>query len=148
KCTLCFDRQRDGLEPACAKPCPTQPNPLRPYLRFGGWKSETRRSVNSPLIRPTRYPHFALGAAIECESLHRVVEAVRHSGEYGPPVAGRSGRSPGIGDRATVGEQHGVDRAAALVDLAAWNLSQSGIACLLAVNSTSSADRLRCGRRI
>jgi formate dehydrogenase iron-sulfur subunit len=24
KCTLCFDRQRDDLEPACAKACPTQ----------------------------------------------------------------------------------------------------------------------------
>ena len=23
KCTLCFDRQRDGLVPACAKACPT-----------------------------------------------------------------------------------------------------------------------------
>jgi formate dehydrogenase iron-sulfur subunit len=24
KCTLCFDRQRDGLTPACAKACPTE----------------------------------------------------------------------------------------------------------------------------
>ena len=24
KCTLCYDRQRDGLVPACAKACPTQ----------------------------------------------------------------------------------------------------------------------------
>jgi formate dehydrogenase iron-sulfur subunit len=24
KCTLCYDRQRDGLEPACAKTCPTK----------------------------------------------------------------------------------------------------------------------------
>src|SRR5205823_1382946 len=23
KCTLCYDRQRDGLEPACGKACPT-----------------------------------------------------------------------------------------------------------------------------
>ncbi|MBV9946141.1 MAG: 4Fe-4S dicluster domain-containing protein, partial [Myxococcales bacterium] len=23
KCTLCYDRQREGLEPACAKACPT-----------------------------------------------------------------------------------------------------------------------------
>src|SRR5262249_3723162 len=29
KCTLCFDRQRDGLVPACAKACPTQ------SLQFG-----------------------------------------------------------------------------------------------------------------
>jgi formate dehydrogenase iron-sulfur subunit len=24
KCTLCYDRQRDGLVPACAKACPTE----------------------------------------------------------------------------------------------------------------------------
>jgi formate dehydrogenase iron-sulfur subunit len=24
KCTLCYDRQKDGLVPACAKACPTQ----------------------------------------------------------------------------------------------------------------------------
>ena len=24
KCTLCYDRQKDGMEPACAKACPTQ----------------------------------------------------------------------------------------------------------------------------
>jgi len=29
KCTLCYDRQRDGLEPACAKACPTD------SIRFG-----------------------------------------------------------------------------------------------------------------
>jgi formate dehydrogenase iron-sulfur subunit len=23
KCTLCYDRQKDGMEPACAKACPT-----------------------------------------------------------------------------------------------------------------------------
>jgi formate dehydrogenase iron-sulfur subunit len=23
KCTLCYDRQKDGIEPACAKACPT-----------------------------------------------------------------------------------------------------------------------------
>lgn len=29
KCTLCYDRQRDGLKPACAKACPTE------SIRFG-----------------------------------------------------------------------------------------------------------------
>ena len=36
KCTLCYDRQRDGLEPACAKACPTE------SIRFGP-VSELRR---------------------------------------------------------------------------------------------------------
>ena len=30
KCTLCYDRQRDGLVPACAKACPTAVDPVRP----------------------------------------------------------------------------------------------------------------------
>jgi formate dehydrogenase iron-sulfur subunit len=29
KCTLCYDRQKEGLEPACAKACPTD------SIRFG-----------------------------------------------------------------------------------------------------------------
>jgi formate dehydrogenase iron-sulfur subunit len=29
KCTLCYDRQKDGMMPACAKACPTQ------SIRFG-----------------------------------------------------------------------------------------------------------------
>ena len=30
KCTLCYDRQKDGIEPACAKACPTRLDPFRP----------------------------------------------------------------------------------------------------------------------
>ena len=29
KCTLCYDRQKDGLVPACAKACPTAVDPVR-----------------------------------------------------------------------------------------------------------------------
>jgi formate dehydrogenase iron-sulfur subunit len=32
KCTLCYDRLQDGLEPACAKSCPTD------SIQFGPWK--------------------------------------------------------------------------------------------------------------
>jgi formate dehydrogenase iron-sulfur subunit len=33
KCTLCYDRQKDDLVPACAKACPTQSNELRERAR-------------------------------------------------------------------------------------------------------------------
>ena len=38
KCTLCYDRLEDGLEPACAKACPTDSIQFGPYdeLRRGG----------------------------------------------------------------------------------------------------------------
>src|SRR3954454_12170496 len=32
KCTLCYDRLEDGLEPACAKACPTD------SIQFGAWE--------------------------------------------------------------------------------------------------------------
>jgi formate dehydrogenase iron-sulfur subunit len=31
KCTLCYDRLQDGLEPACAKACPTDSIQFGPY---------------------------------------------------------------------------------------------------------------------
>ena len=39
KCTFCYDRQRDGLMPACAKACPTQ------SIRFGELE-ELRREAH------------------------------------------------------------------------------------------------------
>jgi formate dehydrogenase iron-sulfur subunit len=40
KCTLCYDRLQDGLEPACAKACPTD------SIQFGPWEDllETARA--------------------------------------------------------------------------------------------------------
>jgi formate dehydrogenase iron-sulfur subunit len=38
KCTLCYDRQRDGLVPACAKACPTE------SIRFGPLDELHRRA--------------------------------------------------------------------------------------------------------
>ena len=34
KCTLCYDRQRDGMEPACAKACPTDSIQFGPIARL------------------------------------------------------------------------------------------------------------------
>ena len=36
KCTLCYDRLQDGLEPACAKACPTD------SIQFGPTRSSSR----------------------------------------------------------------------------------------------------------
>ena len=38
KCTLCYDRQRDGIEPACAKACPTD------SIQFGPVEELRRRA--------------------------------------------------------------------------------------------------------
>ena len=40
KCTLCYDRQRDGLVPACAKACPTQ------SIQFGSIDELRERARN------------------------------------------------------------------------------------------------------
>jgi formate dehydrogenase iron-sulfur subunit len=38
KCTLCYDRLQDGLEPACAKACPTD------AIQFGPWEELVQRA--------------------------------------------------------------------------------------------------------
>jgi formate dehydrogenase iron-sulfur subunit len=40
KCTLCYDRQKDGLVPACAKACPTQ------SIQFGPIDELQKRAKN------------------------------------------------------------------------------------------------------
>lgn len=42
KCTLCYDRQRDGLEPACAKSCPTDSIQFGPVSQL---QAHARRRV-------------------------------------------------------------------------------------------------------
>ena len=42
KCTLCYDRQRDGMEPACAKACPTDSIQFGPVAQL---RERARRRV-------------------------------------------------------------------------------------------------------
>ena len=48
KCTLCYDRQRDGLVPACAKACPTAVDPVRPDRRAARAGPQARRGTSRP----------------------------------------------------------------------------------------------------
>jgi ferredoxin len=41
KCTLCYDRLEDGLEPACAKACPTD------SIQFGEWDELAERATGA-----------------------------------------------------------------------------------------------------
>jgi formate dehydrogenase iron-sulfur subunit len=55
KCTLCFDRQRDGLVPACAKACPTESiqfGPVDELLERARLRVETlhRRGVTAAYL--------------------------------------------------------------------------------------------------
>ena len=43
KCTLCYDRQRDGLEPACAKSCPTDSIQFGPISQL---REHARRRID------------------------------------------------------------------------------------------------------
>jgi formate dehydrogenase iron-sulfur subunit len=43
KCTLCYDRLEDGLEPACAKACPTD------SIQFGEWEELAARAQSRVL---------------------------------------------------------------------------------------------------
>src|SRR3712207_6966575 len=61
KCTLCYDRQKDGLEPACAKVCPTNSiqsgdvEELARRAEEGAARSEERRVGKERRFRWSRY---------------------------------------------------------------------------------------------
>ena len=91
KCTLCYDRQRDGLVPACAKACPTESIQFGPIdeLRERArkrveelararslWCVPVRRRAGSDLLRA----EFVLPAG-------RSSVGVRASGDARQPVA-------------------------------------------------------------
>ena len=59
KCTLCYDRLQGGLEPACAKACPTE------SIQFGTdprAAARRRRSASSNCTRPARTRAYLYGA--------------------------------------------------------------------------------------
>ena len=59
KCTLCYDRQKDGLEPACAKACPTE------SIQFGEVEDleSPRRRAGAGVARQRLHAGLPLGDA-------------------------------------------------------------------------------------
>ncbi len=74
-----------------------------------------------------------LRAAVEGEAAHAVAEDVGDEGEDGPPVAGRAGGRPGLGDRVAVGPEQLVVhlQRELVIGLVAADLAQAGHRALL-----------------
>ena len=96
KCTLCYDRQRDGLVPACAKACPTAVDPVRPDRRAARAGAAARRGA-APARRRGRLSlrrraHRDLFRAEFVLPAGRSPVDVRPAGKALQPVAAHDGR--------------------------------------------------------
>jgi formate dehydrogenase iron-sulfur subunit len=83
KCTLCYDRQRDGLEPACAKACPTQSIHFGPIDQL---RDEARKRVGELHRRGVTQAYLYGDSASETYSeLHSFYLLVDRPSVYGLP---------------------------------------------------------------
>ena len=84
KCTLCFDRQRDGLVPACAKACPTQSIQFGPIDEL---RERARKRVEELQGRGESRAHLYGAEATETYSeLHSFYLLVDEPAIYGLPT--------------------------------------------------------------
>jgi formate dehydrogenase iron-sulfur subunit len=83
KCTLCYDRQRDGLEPACAKACPTQSIHFGPIDEL---RQQARKRVEELHRRGVSQAYLYGDAASETYSeMHSFYLLVDRPSVYGLP---------------------------------------------------------------
>jgi formate dehydrogenase iron-sulfur subunit len=83
KCTLCYDRQRDGLEPACAKACPTQSIHFGPVDEL---REQARKRVEELHRRGVPQAYLYGDAASETYSeMHSFYLLVDRPSVYGLP---------------------------------------------------------------
>jgi len=83
KCTLCYDRQRDGLEPACAKACPTQSIHFGPVDEL---REQARKRVEELHQRGVSQAYLYGDAASDTYSeLHSFYLLVDRPSVYGLP---------------------------------------------------------------
>jgi formate dehydrogenase iron-sulfur subunit len=84
KCTLCYDRQKDGLVPACAKACPTQSIQFGPIDEL---RERARRRVGELQARGLSSAFLYGDTATETYSeLHSFYLLVDHPETYGLPA--------------------------------------------------------------
>jgi formate dehydrogenase iron-sulfur subunit len=85
KCTLCYDRQRDGLVPACAKACPTQSIQFGPIDEL---RERARRRVAELHGRGVTSAHlYGDTPRASYSSLNSFYLLVDHPSVYGLPDA-------------------------------------------------------------
>jgi formate dehydrogenase iron-sulfur subunit len=85
KCTLCYDRQVDGLEPACAKACPTQSIHFGPIDEL---REQARKRVEELHRRGVPQAYLYGDAATETYSeMHSFYLLVDRPSVYGLPDA-------------------------------------------------------------
>jgi len=86
KCTLCYDRMEDGLEPACAKSCPTD------AIQFGEWDELVERAAGAGHVLVGHGDRAGRAAGRAGGSLGRRAPAGRHGG-HAHPRARRAGHA-------------------------------------------------------
>lgn len=83
KCTLCYDRQRDGLVPACAKACPTQSIHFGPLDEL---REQARKRVEELHRRGVSQAHLYGDSATDTYSeMHSFYLLVDRPSVYGLP---------------------------------------------------------------
>jgi len=90
KCTLCYDRQKDGLEPACAKSCPTDSIVFGPVSEL---RERAERRVNELHAQGTQEAYlYGADAAGEYQSLNAFFLLTEEPAAYNLPPAPRRPR--------------------------------------------------------
>jgi formate dehydrogenase iron-sulfur subunit len=83
KCTLCFDRQRDGLTPACAKACPTESIQFGPVDELHA--RATRRVEELHARGQTDAYLYGASESRDYPGLHAFFLLLDHASLYGLP---------------------------------------------------------------
>ena len=111
KCTLCYDRQKDGLEPACAKACPTESiqfgevEELRARAARAGGALHARGVTDAYLYgasaesQPGRRPQRLLSAGGSARGLQPAARSLRADQARRPGLAGDGRRRRHDGPR-------------------------------------------------
>ena len=87
KCTLCYDRQREGMEPACAKTCPTDSIQFGPVSILR--ERAQRRLADLHARGEARAYLYGVGAAGEYQRLNAFFLLTEDAAAYNLPPAPR-----------------------------------------------------------